>query len=497
MRESLLVCWEGGLLVLEATERLAKSLGHPADLVIRPVPSIEGEVVYLVTMVDPERVEDRLLGGLVTAGRAPAGAGDLLAWLQQHLRLGTIRQAGSLSDANGALMDGMAVLCTPAAGFFVADVQGTEHRPPKEPQTETAIRGARDGFTETLQTNLSLIRVRLRDPDLRVEELRLGTRSRVRVALAYQAEFASPDLLNELKQRIGRAQIDAILESGQLEQWIEDTPWSPYPQVQVTERPDKVVAALMEGRIAILVEGTPFALLVPAVMASFFQSLEDYSERWLFGTLLRLARISALGVSILAPSFYVAMTMFNPELMPLKMALSLAASREGIPFPIVVEALVMEAMVELLREAGSRMPKSLGQALGIVGGLVIGDIGIKARIVSPIMVIVVGLTALGSFAIPSYEAALTTRMLRFPMVLVTGLFGITGLVAFVLLIFAHLCTLRSFGVPYLTPLAQLSYREWGDTLVRAPVRSLIHRPGTYAGRIGRRGQPEPGRDPKT
>ena len=481
--------------MLEATERLAKSVGHPADMVIRPVPSAEVEVVYLVTMVEPERVEDRLLGSLVTAGRVPAGTGDLLEWLQQHLRVGAIKQAASLTDANRELMDGMAILCTPAAGFFVADVQGAEHRPPQEPETEAVIRGARDGFTETLQTNLSLIRVRLRDPELCVEERRLGTRSRTKVALVYHPEFVSPDVLNELKKRLESIRIDALLESGHLEEWIEDTPWSPYPQVQTTERPDKVVAALMEGRIAILLEGTPFVLLVPAVMASFFQSLEDYSQRWLSGTLLRLVRISALGVSILAPSFYVAMTIFNPELMPLKMALSLAASREGIPFPIVVEALLMEAMVELLREAGTRMPKPLGQALGIVGGLVIGDIAIKARVVSPIMVIVVGLTALGSFAIPSYEAALTTRMLRFPMVIITGLFGITGLTGFVLLIFAHLCTLRSFGVPYLTPLAQLSYREWGDTLVRAPVRYLLHRPGTYTRRVGRRGEPGPRRDP--
>lgn len=487
----------GGIPLQETTERLTASVGQPPDLVVRPVPSAEIDVVYLVTLVEAQRVEERVLGRLQQAGPPPCDSADIPKWLRQHLWVGTIKPASSLSDASRKLVDGKAVLCTPAAGYFVADVQGTEHRKPEEPLTEPVIRGPRDGFTETLQVNLSLIRIRLRDPNLRVEQLRVGTRSRTKVALAYHAEFAAPHVVQEVKERIGRIQVDAIVESGQLEQWIEDTPWSPYPQVQATERPDKTVAALLEGRVALLVDATPFALLVPAVMVSFFQSVEDYNQRWLPGTLLRFVRIGALVMSTLAPSLYVATTMFNPELLPLKLALSLAASREGIPFPIVVEALLMEAMVELLREAGTRMPKPMGQALGIVGGLVIGDIAVKAGIVSPIMVIVVGMTALGSFAIPSYEAALTTRMIRFPMVIITSLFGITGMLAFILLLFAHLCNLRSFGVPYLTPFAQLDYRDWRDTVVRAPVRYLLWRPGAYSGRRGQRANSGPRRDPQS
>lgn len=472
-----------------ATERLATSVGHPADMVIRPVPAAGLEIVYLATAVEQERLEERLLGRLLAAGSPPADPPELLTWLQQHLWVGKVHQVDSLQAASHTLTDGRALLCTANGRFFAVDVHGGEHRTPEEPATENVVRGPRDSFTEVLLTNVSLVRRRLRDPQVRVEEARLGERSRTKAALVYHAEFASPHVLRRVRKRIAWVHIDAILESGHLEQLIEETAWSPYPQVQATERPDKVVSAVLEGRIAILLDGTPFALLVPAVLVSFFQSPEDYNHRWLPGTLLRLIRTAALAVSILSPSFYVAMTMFNPELMPLKLALSLATSREGIPFPIVVEALLMEAMVELLREAGTRMPKPLGQALGIVGGLVIGDIAVKAGIVSPIMVIVVGMTALGSFAVPSYEAALALRMLRFPMVIVTGLFGITGMVIFLLLLLAHLCTLRSFGIPYVTPLGQLNYREWRDTLVRAPLRYLLHRPGTYTGRSGRRGDP--------
>ncbi len=481
--------------MFETTKRLASTLGQPPDLVIRPVSAVAIELVYFATLVEADRVEERVLGRLLKAESAYNDAGKLLDWLQQQLWVGSVKQAASPTEASQAVTDGKAVLCTAGEGYYVADVQGSEHRPPEEPTTEAVIRGAREGFTETLQTNLSLIRVRLRDPSLRVDEVRLGSRTRTKVVLVYHADLVSQGVLAEVRKRMGSFQSDSILSSGQLEEWIEDTPWSPYPQTQTTERPDKVVPALLDGRVAILVDGTPFVLLVPAVLAAFLQSPEDYNQRWIAGTMLRFVRFGAMAISTLAPSLYVATTRFNPELMPLKLTLSLAASREGIPFPIIVEALLMEAMVELLREAGTRMPKPMGGALGIVGGLVIGDIAVKAGIVSPIMVIVVGLTALGSFSIPSYEMALTTRILRFPMVIITGLFGITGMLGFMLLVWAHLCNLRSFGVPYLTPIAQLAYREWRDTLIRAPIRSLLHRSGTYRGRLGQRAETGQGRDP--
>ena len=225
-------------------------------------------------------------------------------------------------------------------------------------------------------------------------------------------------------------------ENGVLEQWIEDNHWTPYPQLQATERPDKTVAALLEGRIAALVDGTPFVLLAPAVMVSFFQTTDDYTQRWWSGRTPSI-RIIALFVSIFVPSFYIALTMYNPELIPLTMVLQLAATREGIPIPIVLEALLMELMVELVREAGNRMPQQMGQSYTIVGGLVIGDIAVNAGIVSPMMVVAVGLTALGAFAIPNYEAAFVTRMIRFPMLMATSFFGIIGTLGFALILCAH------------------------------------------------------------
>lgn len=466
---------DGGTCMLEQSNRLAALTGQPADLTIRTIPGLDLDVVYIRTMVEPTRVEDRLIARLLDASETPGTTDGLLRWSQQRLWLGSIQATDSAHQACTALLEGQAVLCHRTAGYILVDVQGIEHRPPDEPATEAAIRGPRDGFSEALHTNLSLIRTRLRDRALRIEEMRVGTRTQTRIALLYLTGVAADDLVQNVRDRLEKIQADKVLLDGEIEQWLEDNPWSPYPQLQSTERPDKVAAALLEGRVAIVTDGTPFVLLAPGLMISFFQTTDDYSQRWLFGSFLRLIRSGALAASIFAPSFYIAMSQFNPELMPLKIALSLAASREGIPFPIVVEAFIMEAMVELLREAGNRLPKPLGSSLGVLGGLVIGDIAVKAGLVSPIMVIVVGLTALGSFAIPSYDAALTTRLLRFPLMLATSLFGLAGMAFFVLLIIGHLCSLSSFGVPYLTPFSQLAYSEWKDTFMRAPTRVLARR----------------------
>lgn len=457
--------------------QLHQELGDPLDLVVRPVPAAGAHVLFLESLVEPRRAEDRVLGRLLQAGRPE---GDPLAWLCNTVSAPRVSAVHDQKEAAQALADGDAVVVLHTAGAaFRVSVRGAEHRPPESPETEMTVRGPRDGFTETLVTNLALLRGRIHDPRLRVEEHRVGRRSRTRVALVYHADLARPELVAEVRTRLAAVQVDRIVGSGELEQWLEDHPHSLYPQVQTTERPDRAAAAILEGRIAILVDGDPYVLLLPAVMVSFFQAPDEYYQRWIFGSLLRWVRLMALAASLLAPSLYVAMTMYNPELLPLKITLTLAASREGIPFPIVVEALIMEAMMELLREAGIRLPRPVGQPMAIVGGLVMGELAVRANLVSPIMVVLVGLTGLGSFALPSYEAALATRILRFPLVIFTGMFGITGTVFFVLVLAAHLCTLRSLGVPYLTPFAQAAARDWLDTLIRAPVRWLTHRPETY------------------
>ncbi len=468
--------------MMRTTRALLREI-HPAfDVVVRPVPPAHLDVVYIGSIVDHNRVEERLLRPLLLQGRRHHGR-EAHLWLQNTLELGQIQIEKDAVAAMCALLDSKAVLCL-ERDYVVVDVTATDRRLPQEPEAEVSVRGPRDGFTESIETNMSLIRSRLRDPDLAMREFILGTRTRTKTVLLYLEGVANGEIVEEVARRIQRIHVDGVLDSGLVEQWIEDMPWSPYPQVQATERPDKAVSALLEGRVVVLVDGTPFVLLAPAVMITFFHTADDHDHRWLSGSALRLIRLFALIVSIFGPSMYVAFTMYNPELIPLNLLLQLAASREGIPFPIVFEAAFMELMVELVREAANRMPQQVGQSFTIVGGVVLGDIAVTAGIVSPIMVVVVGVTALGAFAIPNYEAAFITRMIRFPMLLVTAVFGIVGTLWFALMVAAHLCTLKSFGVPYLTPFAQGISREWRDTFVRLPLIGKVTVPATYQSPLG-------------
>jgi spore germination protein len=270
--------------------------------------------------------------------------------------------------------------------------------------------------------------------------------------------------------------VDQILETGQIEQFIEDNIFSPFPQAQATERPDKIIAALTEGRIAILVDGTPFALIVPAVLLQFFQSPEDYYERWMISSLVRFFRFMGSFVAAMGPAIYIALVSYHPGLIPTSLVLSIAASREGVPFPAFIEALLMEVTIELLRESGARLPKSIGQTIGIVGGIVIGDAAVRAGIASPILVIVVAITAIASFIIPSYNAAISFRLIRFPMMLLAALLGMYGVMLGFIIINVHLVTLRSFGTVYLAPLTPLEARDWKDVIFRLPNKYLRRRP---------------------
>jgi spore germination protein len=285
-----------------------------------------------------------------------------------------------------------------------------------------------------------------------------------------------PDLVEEVKRRLESLDIDDAPESGTVEQWIEDSFLSPFPQLLHTERPDKVRAALLQGKAAILLDGTPFALLLPTTFVSLIQSPEDYYERWIIGSLIRLLRYMAVFISLFFPALYVALVSFHQGMIPFKLAFSIAAAREGVPFPALIEALLMEGTLELLREAGVRLPKPIGQTIGIVGGLVIGEAAVKAGVVSPIMVIVVAVTAIASFAIPSYSAGIAFRILRFAIILAASILGLFGIILAFIMISLHLVRLTSFGIPYSAPFAPAFTHDWRDLLIRAPITFLTKRP---------------------
>ncbi|XID96162.1 spore germination protein [Paenibacillaceae bacterium WGS1546] len=351
-----------------------------------------------------------------------------------------------------------------------------EKRAIDQPETEQVIRGPREGFIELLATNISLLRYRLQTPDFRVKTMEIGRRTQSKVAICYMEGITNPDLVDEVTRRLGAIEVDALLDSGYLEQYIEDNQMSPFPQVQYTERPDKVAANLLEGRVAIIMDGSPLALVVPTVFSQFYQTVEDYTERFLMMSAIRWARLVALMFSLIFPSLYVAIISFNPELIPTEFAVAVAGGRAGVPFPAIIEVLVIEISMEVLREATIRLPQQVGGALSIVGVLVVGQAAVAAGFASPITVVIIALTTIGSFATPAYNAALALRLLRFPLIILAGTFGLYGVMIGLILIANHLLSLKSFGVPYLSPLIPGNLKSMKDLFVRGPLWWMKTRP---------------------
>ncbi|TBL81120.1 spore germination protein [Paenibacillus thalictri] len=463
------------------------TLGNPSDLIIRSFTigdsGRECVVVCIDGLVNKDLVNVQIMENLQLRLSAadvqlPADAEALAGKLEREvLSTHELNKKVHLEDIIAAILSGdTAILIDGAREALIVGTSGWASRGIEEPETETLVRGPREGFAESLRTNLSLIRKNLRDPHLRFHSLTVGRRSRRQLVIAYVEGIIHPQLVAEAKRRLQSLDMDDPQESGEIEQWIEDSFLSPFPQILHTERPDKVFSSLLQGRLAILLDGTPFVLIAPLTFVSLFQSPEDYYERWLIGSLTRLLRYVAAAVSLFTPSLYIALVSFHQGMLPSKLAFSIAAAREGLPFPAAVEAFLMEATIELLREAGLRLPKPVGQTIGVVGGLVIGEAAVKAGIVSPTMVIVVSLTAIASFTIPSYSAGITFRILRFGMMLASGVFGLFGMVLYFIMICVHLANLKSLGIPYTAPLSVSFKDDWKDMLIRAPIAMLKKRP---------------------
>ncbi|WP_409346543.1 spore germination protein [Paenibacillus sp. MBLB4367] len=380
-------------------------------------------------------------------------------------------------DLFSHILSGDSVLIVDGSQLAVAmGLRGSEHRSVSEPETESVIRGPREGFTENLRTNTSLIRRKIKSPNLKMLPLVVGRETNTNVVISYIHGLADPELVQEIVSRIQKIDIDGIFESGYIEELIQDNGYSPFPQVQYSERPDTVSASLLEGRIAILVDGTPFVLIAPIVFFQWLQASEDFYERFLTATLLRILRLVFLFVALLAPAIYIAVTTYHQEMIPTNLLLSIAASREPIPFPAVVEALIMEIAFEALREAGIRLPRTIGQAVSILGALVVGQAAVQAGIVSAAMVIVVSVTGIASFTLPRFNAAISIRILRFPLMILASVFGLLGIIIGVMLIVGHMARLRSFGVPYLSPVGPISITDLKDVVVRVPWWDMRKRP---------------------
>ncbi|MBP2626933.1 MAG: spore germination protein [Firmicutes bacterium] len=376
-----------------------------------------------------------------------------------------------LSGDTALFVDGLSTV-------LIIATRKVDSRAVSDPQVESDITGPRDGFTEELRVNITLVRRRIKNPNLVVKRVTIGQRSETDVGIIYFRGIVNMKLVQEVEQRLKDLNIDDPNVSG-MKGLLTDHPFSPFPTILTTERPDKFTVALLMGKVGIIVDGTPYCLIIPAMFSDFFQANDDYSENWLIGTLTRISRYINAFLGLSFPALYVAIISFHPAFLPTPLALLIGATREGLPFPTFIETLIMVIILEIMQEAGIRLPKNVGSAVSIVGGLVIGDAAVRAGLVSPPIVIVTSFTAIASFTIVHHNMGLPLRLLRFMLMILGASFGMFGVTMGLLAIAVHLATLESFGEPYLATLAPRNFAALRDvkaTAIILPPNTMDKRP---------------------
>lgn len=462
--------------VEENVSYLKELLKDNSDVVYREfnISDWKAAVVYIDGMADKILLDNFVLESVMLRSERVE---NVMKIKDKLITVSDMKEVLKLSEGVKAMLSGETIMFIEGIpALYVIATRLWPTRGVSEPSGETAIRGSRDGFTETIRFNTALIRRRIRDTRLKIEPKCVGVRSKTDVAIIYIDDIVNKEVLEQVKQRIDSINIDAVLDSGYIEQFIEDNNWSPFPQMQSTERPDVVSAALYEGRVAVLVDNSPFAVIVPATLPSLFQTPDDYYQRWINSSMLRIIRLIAIFVGLILPALYVAVTSFHTAIIPTRLAYSIAASREGVPFPAFVETFIMEFAMAFIIEAVVRLPKAIGSTIGIVGGLIIGQAAVSAGIVSPIMIIIVSITSIASFITPNYEVSSAFRLARYFLIIIASIIGLYGLSIGLIIILIHLVKLKSFGIPYLSPLVHPHRRDLKDAFIRAPFKTFKNRP---------------------
>lgn len=441
---------------------------------------IPARAVYLNQVVDNDVLYRHVLEPLlhfpltVQEGLTPALI-NVLA--NSAPSVGQVSTAITLKDIIHHIFDGLLVVLVDGyQEVLVVDIHGGEFRTVNEPPGERTTRGPREGFIENLDVNISMLRRRLRDPRLVVKKTVIGRRTRTPVAYMYLEDVASPEVVENLRQRLDAIDVDGILASGYIEQFLEKSPWSIFPQIWSSERPDRLAAKLLEGRVVVIVHGTPLAFTVPTLALEWFQASEDYYERAIYGSMTRFTRFLAFFLAVSLPSIYISLFSFHPELVPFKLLLPVAHARSQVPFPVLIEVLIQEFIIQLTIESGLRLPGAVGQTVGVVAGIILGQAAIAANLASPAVIIVISVTTIATFVMPSSGMLLTSRILRLPLLLICGAFGIYGFSLTWLFIVIHVSSLEDFKTPYYAPFAPLRWQDLKDSAIRAPLWMMNKRP---------------------
>lgn len=421
---------------------------------------------YMDTMIDLNVVQDHIMRPLLQQSDVSVReAVSILDYCETEL----------LSDAAKALVEGKTVVQIDGeATLYLLKAELKKERTVALPVNERVLRGSNEALIENLQTNINLMRKLVPTPDLAVKYYLLGRRSNTNVALLYLNSLANEEVIKEFDRRVAKIDIDYIEAPGTIQELIQENKFTLFPKVLVSERPDRIRSYLMDGKVAVLADGSPDCLILPVSFWAFFQTPEDYQVSWIVGSLLRFLRIICFIIGISLPGAYVALVTFDPRVLPFQIALTLQSSMQYIAMPPLLEAITMLITLEILREATIRLPNPIGQSIGVVGGIVIGTIVVQSNLISNMMVVVVAFTAIASFIIPSYEMSNTARLLTYPFIFMASIFGLIGLELSFLLVLTHLARLNTMGIPYFYP--GFSGKTIKDTFIRGPIASLKNRP---------------------
>ncbi|WP_246586552.1 spore germination protein [Cytobacillus gottheilii] len=421
---------------------------------------IDGTLVYLRDLADLKQIEEQIISPLYSKeGQQPS-----------HTTIADYQKTSYLQEVVNGLLNGDTVLLLSEHNeAYIYKTAGGPSRSIEDAIFETTLKGSHLGFSEQIGQNIALLQQFVPSPKLKIAEIKLKGELNKSVSLVYIDGVAKEEEIAELTRRITGIQGDHLINLGQLAEYIEDNHFSPFPQFRISERPDQATIDLFKGKICVLLDRSPSVLIAPGSIMSFFQSVDDYTTRWMLASFVRILRFVAVLISIFLPAIYISIVSFNYEIIPIRLLITIGESRAEIPFDPLVEALLMEITLEMLREAGIRLPAPVGQTVGIVGGIVIGQAAVEAGIVSNFMVIIVSLTAISSFIIPNYDMSLGVRLMRFPMMIIASLFGVVGIAVGFMTLLGHIVKLESIGTPYGTLLNPLQSSDFKDSLIRFPI----------------------------
>lgn len=462
--------------------QLIKSIGNPSDLVIHRINSgnkLIAGVVYLESLADGTLLGSHIIEPMNNFIRGASGTLDLNS-AKLVLAASKIIEFSDLHDAIDSLLAGQALLFIPGSDKSVAvSFPGYPRRQIDEPVTERVMRGSREGLTDVIKDNLALVRRYIKDPNLRVQSKIIGERTKTEAAVLYLNDVANPDIVAEVRKRLEQIKIDGIIDSGYISEIITDRRLTLFPLTQETERPDKVASALLEGRIAILVDKSPFAILVPVTAAEFYQNAEDFYFNYWVGSFLRILRGIGTLVATTLPGLYLAIVAVNPELLPPVMVQLIAAERIQIPFPIIIEIFITMLFFDIIREASLRVPGNFSLILGIGGGIIVANAAITSGFVSSITLMIIVITSIASFSTANASKEQAWRLVRYFLLFGAGSFGLLGLTLAGLIVLTHMASLNSFGISYLAPWAPPMFIDMIDAYIRIPWWASYRRPPTY------------------